>query len=56
MVNDTGTGIQLVRFSPDFRAEAEDVPADDAGHVEGWVRTAERAWRLTGYLWSFEAR
>lgn len=56
MVNDTGAGVQLVRFTPDFRAEAEDVPPDDAGHLDGWIRTAERAWRLTGYIWSFEER
>ena len=56
MVNQTGEGIQLVRFGPDFRAEAEIVPPDDAGDVQGWIRTAERVWRLSGHLWQFEER
>lgn len=54
MVNQIGEQIQLVRFGPDFRAQAETVPPDDRGSVEGWIRTAERAWHLTGYLWGFE--
>lgn len=56
MVNRIGARVQLVRFGPDFRAEAEDVPPDDANDPQGWIRTAERAWRLTGYLWQFEPR
>jgi hypothetical protein len=56
MVNRFGDRAQLVRFGPDFRAEAEDVPADDTGSREGWIRTAERTWRLTGYVWQFEQR
>lgn len=56
MVNEIGDEIQLVHFRPDFRAEAEYVSPDDRGSVEGWVRTAERAWHLTGYMWEFEGR
>lgn len=54
MVNQIGDEIQLVRFGPDFRAQAEIVPPDERAGIEGWIRTAERAWRLTGYLWEFE--
>ena len=54
MVNRAGDEIQLVRFGPDFRAQAETVPPDDAADTLGWVRTAERVWQLTGYLWRFE--
>jgi hypothetical protein len=54
MVNRAGDEIQLVRFGPDFRAQAESVPPDDAGGAPGWVRTAERVWTLTGYDWRFE--
>jgi hypothetical protein len=54
MVNRAGERVQIVRFGEDFRAQAEDVPPDDAEDVQGWIRTAERAWRLTGYIWVFE--
>lgn len=54
MVNRTGDEIQLVRFGPDFKAVAEIVPPEDAGDAQGWIRTAERAWNLQGYLWAFE--
>ena len=56
MVNQTGEGIQLVRFGPDFRAMAEIVPPADAGDVAGWTRAAERLFNLTGYIWTFEER
>lgn len=56
MVNQMGDVIQLVRFSPEFRAEAEEVPPDDRADVDGWIRTIERAWQLTGYMWRFEER
>jgi hypothetical protein len=54
MVNRAGERVQIVRFGEDFRAQAEEVPPDDAENVQGWIRTAERAWQLTGYLWEFE--
>jgi hypothetical protein len=56
MVNQTREGIQLVRFGPGFRAEVEPVPPADAGDVDGWVRTVERVWGLTGHVWRFEPR
>ena len=56
MVNQFGDQVQLVRFAADFRAEAEWVPADDAADVNGWVRAAERMWKLSGYLWDWEPR
>ncbi len=56
MVNETAEGIQLVRFGPEFRAQAAVVPPKDAAGHEGWVRTVERVWGLTGYIWTFEPR
>ena len=56
MVNRVGDEVQLVRFGADFKALAEPVPPDDAADVQGWIRTAERAWNLTGYIWRFEER
>lgn len=56
MVNRVGDEIQLVRFGPDYRALAEIVPPEDAGDVQGWIRTAERTWRLSGHMWQFEER
>lgn len=54
MVNQTPEGIQLVRFGPDFRAQAEQASPEDGADVSGWIRAAERIWRLTGYDWRFE--
>ncbi len=54
MVNRIGDTVQLVHFGPEYRAQAHEVPADDAAEMAGWVRTAERVWRLTGYIWRFE--
>ena len=56
MVNRAGDEVQLVRFSPDFRAEVETVPPADAADPAGWIRAAERLWLLTGYEWRFEER
>ncbi len=56
MVNRTADSVQLVHFGPEFRAQAEEAPPGDAGSVDGWVRTVERVWRLTGYIWHFEER
>jgi hypothetical protein len=56
MVNRVGDAVQLVRFGPDFRALAEPVPPEDAADVDGWVRTAERIWGLSGYIWHFQER
>lgn len=54
-VNRSGGGVQLVRMAPDFRALVEPVPPDDAADLQGWIRTAERAWNLRGYDWRFES-
>ena len=54
-VNRVGQDVQLVRMGPTYRAEAEIVPPDDRDDMQGWIRTAERAWNLRGLEWRFES-
>jgi hypothetical protein len=54
-VNRVGDEVQLVRMGPDYRAQAEYVPPDDRGDLQGWIRAAERVWNLRGLEWRFES-
>lgn len=54
-VNRVGEDVQLVRMGADYRAQAEIVPPDDRDDLNGWIRTAERMWKLRNLEWRFES-